>query len=324
VDTNGDGDLTNDPPVKGWEEGHEEKKGEVHRWYKGYGQVDIGSVGRPCVATLGLLTSKGEKGDELVYWRDYMRRGRVDIGGSVYRVWLDDWLATGDFTGETPPQDTLREVPRIGFLVDRNGNGTTDGASEGFEVGKPFNIGGVTYEIRDMTPSGDFFRIVKSSRHVEELPLAADIAVGKVAPAFVGPGLDGRAVHVPGDFMGKVVLLEFWATWCGPCIRLVPQLRDVYAKYHGKGLEIVAVSEDDAEDRQKVIDMVKQERMNWVQIYDGKADYTVAAVRYGAGALPWAALLDGDTGVVLATEFHKEGLDAVIEREMRKKGLLGE
>lgn len=173
-----------------------------------------------------------------------------------------------------------------------------------------------------MTPSGDSFRLVKSAKSVEELPLAADIAVGKVGPAFSGPGLDGRKVNVPGDFKGKVVLLDFWATWCGPCMREVPNLRDVYAKYHDKGFEIVGISENDADDRQKVVDAVQKERMVWPQIYDGKADRTESEIRYGIGGLPAFVLLAGDNGVVLATKFRDEGMGNVVERALREKGLL--
>lgn len=137
VDTNGDGDLTNDPPVTVWAEKRGETKGKEYRCYEGKGQVDLGPAGRPCLATLGLMTyyptmpGAGEQArQDFVYWRDYMRMGKVEIGGKAYQVWLNDGLATGDFTGQTPPpNEGLRRVRRIAFIVDRNGNGTPDGPS---------------------------------------------------------------------------------------------------------------------------------------------------------------------------------------------------
>ena len=59
VDTNGDGDMTNDPPVKVWEEKHEENKGKVYRWYEGAGQVDLGPAGKPFLATNSLCLLGG-------------------------------------------------------------------------------------------------------------------------------------------------------------------------------------------------------------------------------------------------------------------------
>lgn len=331
MDTNGDGDLTNDPPVRVWEvKENKAKNGTVYRWYEGAGQVDLGPAGKPFLATVGLLAvdpkmpdSSEDERNEIVYWRDYGRAGKVEIGGTIYQVVLDDMLVTGDFTGATHPPKPLQEMRRIYFCVDRNGNGKFDGDPETFDTSKPFNIGRVTYEIRDMTPAGDYFRLVKSGESVEELPVPSDIAVGKVAPAFVGPGLDGREVRVPGDFKGKVVLLDFWSTWCGPCMAEVPNLREVYGKYHEKGLEIVGICQNEEVDRQKVIDTVKKERMNWVHVYDGKAGKSEPFLRYGVGGIPEFVLLDGDTGVVLGVGMREEQIGKAVEREMRKKGLIG-
>jgi thiol-disulfide isomerase/thioredoxin len=330
VDTNGDGDLTNDPPMKTWEAKENTVQGKVYRWYEGTGQVDLGPAGKPFLAAIGLQAadpqmpdSSDQERNAIVYWRDYGRAGKVEIGGTIYQVALDDMLVTGDFTGQTPAQKAFHGQRRIYLCVDRNGNGKFDGKPERFDTGKPFNIGGVTYEVRDMTPSGDFFRIVKSSQSVAELPVPSDVAVGKLAPAFTGIGLDGNDVKVPGDFKGKVILLDFWATWCGPCMAEVPNLRDIYARYHDKGLEIVGVCENAAADRQKVLDAVKKERMTWVHIYDGKATQSEPFLKYGVGGIPQFVLLDGDTGNVLADNIRGDGSGKAVEREMRRKGMVG-
>jgi thiol-disulfide isomerase/thioredoxin len=65
------------------------------------------------------------------------------------------------------------------------------------------------------------------------------------APDFELAGLDGKIVRL-SDFEGKVVLVDFWATWCGPCRMEVPHLKELYSRYSGKGLELVGISLDTA------------------------------------------------------------------------------
>jgi thiol-disulfide isomerase/thioredoxin len=81
--------------------------------------------------------------------------------------------------------------------------------------------------------------------------------------------VDGRAVDMKA-LRGKVVLVDFWATWCGPCIAELPNVKAVYSKYHDKGFEIVGISLDRATDRQKLIDFVAKEEMPWPQHFDGQ------------------------------------------------------
>ena len=67
---------------------------------------------------------------------------------------------------------------------------------------------------------------------------------------------------------GKVVLIDFWATWCGPCTAEVPNLVSVYQKYHEKGFEILGISLDRS--RSQLVSFLEDHKMNWPQYYDGK------------------------------------------------------
>ena len=113
-------------------------------------------------------------------------------------------------------------------------------------------------------------------------------ALGKpVAIAF--ESVDGRKVDLT-SMKGKVVLIDFWATWCGPCVAELPNVKKTYAKYHEKGFEIVGISLDQSKD--KLIKFVGKEKMPWPQHFDGQGWKNEFAVKYGIQGIPAMWLID--------------------------------
>jgi len=127
--------------------------------------------------------------------------------------------------------------------------------------------------------------------------------------------VDGRAVDI-AKLRGKVVLIDFWATWCGPCIRELPNLKAVYDKYHDRGFEVVGISLDREGDRQKLIDFCKEHGMPWPQHFDGKYWKNEYAVQYGIQAIP-AMFLLGPDGKLATTEARGEKLEAEVKRLLK-------
>jgi len=84
----------------------------------------------------------------------------------------------------------------------------------------------------------------------------APVRVGERAPALIVPRLDGSVFDL-GALRGKVVVINFWATWCSPCRAEMPQLDAFYRRYRARGVELLGMSVDDAQDRDAVVRVMK-------------------------------------------------------------------
>ncbi|RYX82964.1 TlpA family protein disulfide reductase [bacterium] len=125
----------------------------------------------------------------------------------------------------------------------------------------------------------------------EEQYFDPKLKTGATPFAFTAKGLDGATI-TPAKYKGKVLLLDFWATWCGPCVASLPELKGAYDKYHAQGLEVVGISLD--EDKNALTSFIKTRKMPWAQIYDGKGWKSAVPGVYGVKAIPFMLIIGKD------------------------------
>lgn len=128
---------------------------------------------------------------------------------------------------------------------------------------------------------------------------------------FASLTTDGKAVRF-SDYVekGKVTLLDFWASWCGPCILESKELKKLYADYHAKGFNIVSVSLDS--NKQKWLDAIAKHQLPWTHISSLKAFKDPGALAYAVSAIPYVVLIDRD-GNILLQNMHGPVLHAKIK-----------
>jgi len=126
--------------------------------------------------------------------------------------------------------------------------------------------------------------------------------------------VDGREVDL-AQLRGKVVLVDFWATWCGPCRAEVPNVVAVYEKYRAQGFEVVGISLDKAEDKQKLIDYTQANAMRWPQHFDGKGWKNELAVKYAVNSIPAMFLLN-KRGIFVPSQARGPKLEEEVRKQL--------
>jgi len=129
------------------------------------------------------------------------------------------------------------------------------------------------------------------------------IIVGGIAPDFQMETPEGKSISLH-SIKAKVKIVDFWASWCGPCRAANPHLRDLYQKYKSKGLEIVGVSLDVKRDAWKKA--MKEDRIEWIQISDLKGWNSVASDLYDIHGIPCIFILDEENRILGARVWGEE------------------
>jgi peroxiredoxin len=322
LDANDNEDLTDDP---------------VLAWEGGYG---TGADGRPTLPTVPTTIHVNCPGAEPVAVKvllrrferekattglaghgmtngilvmvDSYRRGRVTIAGKERTI----ALVPTSLSGQAPFTQ-----PGSALIIDLNGDGKLNGhpfkSTERFRLGAPFMIGQEAYQARDVACDGRRLILARIDPALAALSRKSGPGPaptpGQMAPEFALPTVEGDTLRL-SDYRGKVVLLDFWATWCGPCRGELPHVRSAFERYHDRGFEIVGVSLDVSVDQLKRF--TASNGMPWPQIFQGKGTMTPLKESYGVRSIPSTFLVDRE-GRVAATQLRGKELHQAIEALLR-------
>ena len=156
---------------------------------------------------------------------------------------------------------------------------------------------------------------VSAEEMLARLDTMKKLKIGSPAIPFETVALDGKRIS-PEQYKGKVVLLDFWATWCAPCRAEMPHVKEVYATYNPKGFEIIGISMDN--NRQALDTYLEEQDMKWRQIFDGKGWKAEIGQVYAVSSIPATFLLDRE-GKIRYKNLRGDELKKAVEKLINEK-----
>lgn len=168
----------------------------------------------------------------------------------------------------------------------------------------------------DTKPGQNVDTMLASLQQQEEAKKVQSALVeGSKFPEFAEKDTAGKPLSI-ASFKGKVLLIDFWATWCGPCVAELPNVLAAYEKHHKKGFEIIGISLD--QDEAALKNFTKTKKMPWQQFFDGKGWENTLAVKYGIKSIPATYLIDGG-GKIIGKNLRGDDLSKAVAEALAKK-----
>ena len=193
------------------------------------------------------------------------------------------------------------------LILDTNGDGILDNGYESIEVyntNTPFSINGTPYRVERVSPDGSTLTLAVHDVAIEE---RRNLELDKPAPSFTAADLSGSEISLK-SFRNQLVLLDFWSTYCGPCIDHIPALRGLWRDYADKGFVIISVSTDKSKD--KVLQFTQDNQMGWHHVVDIQPERRISKA-YNVNSIPAYFLIDQNGLLVAKYAFASQLRDLV-------------
>jgi peroxiredoxin len=213
------------------------------------------------------------------------------------------------------------------LYVDRNDDGKYNLEDERYDLAFPFVIDGRILELSHVAADGSRLvlkTVAQGTAQVTERPVK--FAIGQRAPEFEAKLMDDKTVKFPGNYKGKIVLLTFWATSCGPCRWMIADEARAYERFKDEGFDVLGVSLDPISRAESVRTFSTDWGMTWPQILAGDGFDGNVPRLYDVQSMPHAILVDGTTGKVLAMPetLKQDGVGTTIRRVLAIREALRE
>jgi thiol-disulfide isomerase/thioredoxin len=273
-------------------------------------------MGRLCVDLGGRIidSSKELLRHVAVESPDRQLRGQATYSLGQYSSQLHRELTSDHKLTDADQELLMTETHRKFYKKKIAGHNLTDSEQEKLLAETQRYFDQVVKDYPDVTSADGSFRL--ADRAKPELVRIANIPglkAAKAAPTIVGEDLDGKPLNLE-NYRGKVAVLCFWATWCGPCMEMVPHERELVKRMEGKPFVLLGINADEADQREKARKAARDEQMNWPSFWDGGFNGPIQ-IRYDVDHYPTIYVLDPG-GIIRYIDVRGKDLDRAVDTHL--------
>lgn len=274
--------------------------------------------------TIGLYRFVREGNNPVFSYRESARTGNVTLDGKKHKVLLVENDANGLFDKPVDKVEDATKTRPVWMLIDLNDDGKY--ASGMLDVRAPFSMGDKAYEAK-ISADGSSISVKTTTKPVLDLaPKRAEskplLKPGTPAPQFTAEMWGGGDVNL-SNLKGKIVILDFWATWCGPCQKSMPHLESVYEAIKGQDVAVLGLCVWDTKAAYEKWVPQNQSKYTFPFAFDPAADNTtksIASSLFNVSGIPTTYIIDKNGNVADAIVGYDEG-DHRLEDALKKLGV---
>jgi len=316
IDSNNDNDLTNDGDGLWVSKSSRtfNTEAEIDLQYRSSKQIFSYKV--KCYKMATSVAVKGK--DSVLCYRWNNKSGIINWENQKYKIALADENTDGLFD----------DLNNVALSIDRNQDGKLNGSTssaEGYKANQLFELGGISWKVDSINESGTKITLKKSEKEAPDKPYLTE---GNKSPDFSFISHKGKKISLE-KLKGKVVLIDFWATWCGPCIRMAPEIQELYNQLEGPNFVMLGISLDTSEEKLNKY-LEDNPEMRWEEHFDGKGWDNEISEIFRVNSIPTMYLID-QNGIIAKQKAYpsiaiKDDVEKLLqeykENKKRKNGFL--